>query len=122
MYRELAEEVGLACEDVEVMSNTRGWLRYRLPERFIRRHSKPICIGQKQIWFILRLLADESNVRFDLTDHPEFDGWRWVDYWRPTREVVHFKRGVYIRVLREFAPLLGYQVHDSASNRRRNKR
>ena len=122
MYRELTEEVGLDCEDVEIIANTRGWLRYRLPERFIRRHSKPICIGQKQIWFILRLVADESHVRFDLTDRPEFDSWRWVDYWRPTREVVHFKRNVYIRVLREFAPLLGQEVAEPKAERHRQKR
>ena len=122
MYRELTEEIGLFAEHVEVIAKTRGWLRYRLPQRFIRRHSKPICIGQKQVWFILKLVADESCVRFDLTDHPEFDSWRWVDYWWPTREVVHFKRGVYIRVLREFAPLLGHEVPVSQLNHRRNKR
>ena len=75
----------------------------------IRRHSKPVCIGQKQVWFLLKLQAEESDFRFDLTDHPEFDLWRWVDYWDPVNEVVHFKRAVYARALQELAPLLGYE-------------
>ncbi|MEW8587371.1 MAG: RNA pyrophosphohydrolase, partial [Candidatus Thiodiazotropha sp.] len=54
MYRELREEVGLKAEQVEMMGATRNWLRYRLPERYIRRHREPLCIGQKQIWFLLR--------------------------------------------------------------------
>ena len=112
MYRELAEEVGLGPEDVEGIGSTRGWLRYRLPKRLIRRNSKPVCIGQKQVWFLLKLVGDETQVRLDHTDHPEFDHWRWVEYGYPAREVVHFKRDVYTRALRELGPLLGYQDHE----------
>ncbi len=67
MYRELNEEVGLTPEDVETLGVTEGWLRYRLPQRFVRREQSPLCIGQKQRWFLLRLLADPSQVRFDAT-------------------------------------------------------
>ncbi len=105
LYRELYEEIGLHPHHVEVLGATRGWLRYRLPPRYIRRHCRPVCIGQKQVWFLLRFLGEESDVRLDCTDHPEFDCWRWVD-WRPAREVVSFKRGVYRRALKELAPLL----------------
>ncbi|ACL73493.1 RNA pyrophosphohydrolase [Thioalkalivibrio sulfidiphilus] len=106
MYRELAEETGLGPEHVEVIGKTRDWLRYRLPKHLIRRHSNPVCIGQKQIWFMLRLVGDETCVRLDSVQPAEFDSWRWVDYWRPMREVVFFKRHVYRRALRELAPLL----------------
>ena len=112
MYRELTEEVGLSENHVEVIGATRGWLRYRLPKRLIRRNSKPLCIGQKQVWFMLRLLADESEVKLDLTSHPEFDHWRWVDYWRPVKDVVHFKRNVYQRALKELAPLIGLEAQN----------
>ncbi|HHH36538.1 MAG TPA: RNA pyrophosphohydrolase [Gammaproteobacteria bacterium] len=104
MFRELREEIGLAPEDVEIVARTRDWLRYRLPKRLVRRHSKPVCIGQKQIWFMLNLTAEESKVRFDLTEEPEFDYWRWIDYWSPLKEVVAFKRDVYKRALKEFEP------------------
>ena len=106
MFRELAEEVGLRPEHVQVIGCTKGWLRYRLPKRLIRRGGKPICIGQKQIWFLLRMLGGEETVRLDLSERPEFDHWQWVDYWYPLRAVVPFKRHVYWRALYELAPLL----------------
>jgi putative (di)nucleoside polyphosphate hydrolase len=106
LFRELEEEVGLQPHDVEIIGCTRNWLRYRLPQRLIRYHRKPLCIGQKQIWFVLRLIGDESHVRFDCCDRPEFDHWRWVDYWHPLSEVVPFKRRVYELALKELAPLI----------------
>jgi putative (di)nucleoside polyphosphate hydrolase len=101
MYRELEEEVGLGPDDVELLGVTRDWLRYRLPDKYVRRHSKPLCIGQKQRWFMLRLLAPEDRLRFDVGDKPEFDRVRWVDFWRPVNEVIYFKRRVYARALHE---------------------
>ena len=101
MYRELREEVGLDPAQVEVLGSTRTWLRYRLPERFIRRHCNPLCIGQKQRWFMLRLVSSDERLRFDLADEPEFDRVRWVDFWRPVNEVIYFKRRVYARALHE---------------------
>ncbi len=106
MFRELDEEIGLSPVHVEIMGCTRRWLRYRLPKRFIRRHSRPVCIGQKQIWFLLRAKCTENEFCLDTTPKPEFDDWRWVKYWQPVREVVYFKRQVYSRALEELAPLL----------------
>jgi putative (di)nucleoside polyphosphate hydrolase len=105
LYRELEEEVGLKKEDVEIISCTRGWLRYRLPQRLLRKDNKPLCIGQKQKWFLLQMLADDSEVSFNNNgDKPEFDHWRWVSYWYPLGQVVPFKREVYRRALKELAP------------------
>ena len=109
MFRELFEELGLRSEHGEVSGSTRGWLRYTLPRRYMRRRSNPVCIGQKQIWFLLRLLGNDSSVRLDLSEKPEFDHWKWVNYWRPSREVIFFKRHVYRRALKELAPLLELQ-------------
>ena len=106
MFRELEEEIGLLSEHVEVLGSTRGWLRYRLPKKYIRHEQQPVCIGQKQVWFLLRLIGEERHVRLDLNDKPEFDHWRWVDYWYPLNEVVSFKRKVYKRALNELAPLV----------------
>ena len=104
MYRELEEEVGLHHEDVKILGITQDWLRYRLPNKFIRRNSPQLCIGQKQRWFMLRLVSSDSNVRFDLCDQPEFDRIRWVNFWRPVNEVIYFKRRVYARALHELGP------------------
>ncbi len=106
MHRELHEELGLLPDDVEIIAQTQDWLRYRLPRHMLRRDSRPLCIGQKQIWFLLRLVGDETRVHFDATDQPEFDGYRWVDYWLPVSEVVSFKRRVYRLALSEFARLI----------------
>jgi putative (di)nucleoside polyphosphate hydrolase len=106
MFRELEEEVGLLPPQVELIGSTRGWLRYRLPKRFIRRQCRPLCIGQKQRWFLLKVLCEESDFCLDRNPKPEFDRWQWVHYWRPVNEVVYFKRNVYGRALEELAPLL----------------
>ncbi len=103
LFRELHEEVGLEPHDVEVLAGTQQWLRYRLPRQFVRRRSRPLCIGQKQRWFLLRMVGGEDRLRFDVTPKPEFDAWRWVDYWTPVREVIYFKRLVYARALGELA-------------------
>lgn len=99
--RELREEVGLEPADVEIIASTSRWLRYRLPSHLIRQRSQPVCIGQKQRWFLLRLLTDCSRIRFDLGDKPEFDNYCWVDYWQPAEQVVSFKRKVYRKALTE---------------------
>jgi len=101
MFRELEEEVGLGQCDVEILGVTQDWLRYRLPDKFIRRNSAQRCIGQKQRWFMLRLVSSDDNVRFDMSDKPEFDRIRWVNFWRPVNEVIYFKRRVYARALNE---------------------
>jgi len=106
MYRELWEETGLQAEHVEVLGRTRYWLRYKLPERFVRKNSMPLCIGQKQIWFMLRLLSDESMVRFDCGQKQEFDNYKWVDFWYPLKDVVYFKRRVYRKAMDELGTIL----------------
>jgi putative (di)nucleoside polyphosphate hydrolase len=103
LYRELHEEVGLAADTVRVVASTRGWLRYRLPRRYLRKGQKPLCIGQKQKWFLLHLLADDAAVRFDRHEKPEFDNWQWVSYWYPLSQVISFKREVYRSALKELA-------------------
>lgn len=104
LYRELTEEVGLTKEDVQIMGCTRGWLRYRLPRRMIRHDSHPVCVGQKQKWYLLKLTTDDSKINVRLGDKPEFDGWRWVSYWFPLGKVVAFKRDVYRRAMSELSP------------------
>jgi putative (di)nucleoside polyphosphate hydrolase len=105
MYRELREETGLLPDHVQLLGNTPGWLRYRLPKRYQRSYSKPLCIGQKQVWFLLRFLGNDHHVRFDCSEHPEFSDFRWVDFWYPAENVITFKQRVYRKALSLLEPL-----------------
>ena len=103
LYRELNEEVGLQVSDVEIVAKTKGWLRYRLPKKMIRHNSLPLCVGQKQKWYLLRMLSEDTKVSLNSSENPEFDQWQWVSYWYPLGQVVSFKREVYRRAMKELS-------------------
>ncbi|MDX2346722.1 MAG: RNA pyrophosphohydrolase [Legionella sp.] len=105
MIRELQEEVGLEANDIKILGVTRRWLKYRLPKQYLRHGTTPLVIGQKQKWFLLRLVASEQKIRLDLSDSPEFDSWRWIDYNEPQEQVIFFKRQVYCQALKELEQL-----------------
>jgi putative (di)nucleoside polyphosphate hydrolase len=111
MYRELHEEVGLLPEHVRILARTRDWLRYEVPEHFIRRDARGHYKGQKQIWFLLQLTGRDSDMNLRATDHPEFDAWRWNEYWVPLEWVIEFKRDVYQMALTELARFLPRMNH-----------
>lgn len=106
MLRELHEEVGLLPEHVEIIGRTRNWLRYTVPEHWIRREWRGSYKGQKQIWFLLKLVGRDCDVSLRATNHPEFDAWRWNDYWVPLENVIEFKRDVYKQALGELSRYL----------------
>ncbi|HPU52566.1 MAG TPA: RNA pyrophosphohydrolase [Burkholderiaceae bacterium] len=106
MFRELHEEVGLYPEHVRIIGRTREWLRYEVPTQWVRREWRGHYRGQKQIWFLLRLVGRDTDVHLRATDHPEFDAWRWNEYWIPLESVIEFKRDVYRQALDELARFL----------------
>ncbi len=106
MYRELTEEIGLLRKHVRILGRTRDWLRYEVPEQWIRREWRGAYRGQKQIWYLLRLVGRDTDVSLRASDHPEFDAWRWSEYWIPMENVIDFKRDVYKLALTELAPFL----------------
>lgn len=106
MFRELKEEVGLDKEDVKVLGVTKRWLKYKLPHQYIRHGSFPLVIGQKQKWFLLKLTVPSQKIRLDLSDSPEFDSWKWIDYAEPSEQVIFFKRQVYAEAMKELSHFL----------------
>lgn len=106
MFRELHEEVGLRPEHVRIIGRTRDWLRYEVPKQWVRREWRGTYKGQKQIWFLLRLVGRDTDISLRASEHPEFDAWRWSSYWVPLESVIEFKRSVYERALNELSRLL----------------
>ncbi|MBS1171203.1 MAG: dinucleoside polyphosphate hydrolase [Proteobacteria bacterium] len=115
MYRELFEEIGLRPEHVRILGRTRGWLRYDVPKQWVRREFRNTYRGQKQIWFLLRLVGRDCDVCLRASDHPEFDAWRWSEYWFPLDVVIEFKRQVYEQALTELSRLLFRGVRSRTS-------
>jgi putative (di)nucleoside polyphosphate hydrolase len=118
MYRELHEEVGLLPEHVRIIARTREWLRYDVPQNWVRREWRGHYRGQKQIWFLLRLVGKDTDVHLRASDKPEFDAWRWHDYWIPLETVIEFKRDVYRQALDELSRHLFGQPRGARSHRR----
>ena len=107
LYRELEEETGLLAKHVELIGRTSDWLRYEIPKKFLRGHpSRPRCIGQKQIWFLLKFIGKDDDIALDSTDHAEFDSWCWTDYQETSDKVISFKSTVYQQALSELMPLV----------------
>ena len=117
MYRELREEVGLEPGHVKILGRTRDWLRYHVPARWLKRDWRGNYRGQKQIWFLLRLVGRDCDVCLRTSTKPEFDAWRWNEYWVPMEAVIEFKREVYQKALEELARYLrrhGYRQRHAA--------
>ena len=106
MYRELEEETGLKREHVQILGRTKGWLHYHVPNHWIKREWRGTYKGQKQIWYLLRLTGRDHDIRLRASTHPEFDAWRWHDYWVPLDSVIEFKRDVYRQALQQLVRFL----------------
>tara|TARA_A100001011_G_C14165099_1_gene779974 strand:+ start:402 stop:920 length:519 start_codon:yes stop_codon:yes gene_type:complete len=113
MYRELGEEVGLEKVHVALIARTKYWLRYEVPAKWLRPDRRRGYKGQKQIWFLLRFLGDDTNVSLQNCAHPEFDAWKWDKYWVPLKSIIEFKRNVYRSALVELAPYLNSSSIDA---------
>tara|TARA_B100000035_G_scaffold84614_1_gene71101 strand:- start:665 stop:1165 length:501 start_codon:yes stop_codon:yes gene_type:complete len=116
MYRELYEEVGLKKNDVLIIGRTKEWLKYELPKKYQRKTNNQLCVGQKQIWFLLKLASDEAFINLNVSKKPEFDGWRWVSKQEPLDLVINFKKNVYEMAINELMPLLDLSERQKYKN------
>jgi len=106
MYRELQEETGLLAQHVKILGRTRDWLHYNVPTHWVKREWRGTYRGQKQIWFLLRLVGRDSDISLRASGHPEFDAWRWHPYWVPLESVIDFKRDAYRLGLEQLSAFL----------------
>ncbi|MBI3903086.1 MAG: RNA pyrophosphohydrolase [Nitrosomonadales bacterium] len=116
MYRELHEEVGLQPNHVQILGRTREWMRYDVPQQWTKREWRSNYKGQKQIWFLLRLVGRDCDVSLRASGHPEFDAWRWIEYWVEMDSVIEFKRDVYRMALNELARFLPAPRHPARND------
>jgi len=103
--RELEEETGVAPDLVELLGETREWLRYDLPPNLADRVWRGRYRGQEQKWFAARFLGTDADIDI-WTAHPEFSDWRWSPADELCAHAVSFKRALYEAVIEEFRPLL----------------
>jgi len=101
--RELKEEIG--TDRAEIVGETRFWLRYDVPAEISGGLWAGRFRGQRQKWFAMRFLGDDSDIDPAATEHPEFDAWEWVAPEQLPELIVPFKRALYLDVLAEFRAL-----------------
>jgi putative (di)nucleoside polyphosphate hydrolase len=106
MFRELFEEIGLQKNDIAILGKTKKWLKYDLPKKYQRKTNNQLCVGQKQIWFLLRLISNDQSINLCTSKNPEFDAWDWVSEKKPLEIVISFKKNVYIKALNELLPII----------------
>ena len=91
-YRELEEETSI--KNVELIQEIDGTTTYELPKHLLGIIWKGKYKGQKQKWFLMRYLGEDSEINIK-THKPEFLEWRWIDLDMITEVVVDFKLHVY---------------------------
>jgi putative (di)nucleoside polyphosphate hydrolase len=101
VLRELREEIG--TDAAEILGEHEGWLQYDLPAELVGKAFKGRYRGQRQKWFALRFLGQDSDIRLDADPHPEFDAWKWVELADIPALAVAFKRTIYERLAQDFA-------------------
>ncbi|MGE4482537.1 RNA pyrophosphohydrolase [Acidocella sp.] len=102
VLRELKEEIG--TDKADIMAEHPDWLLYDLPPHLLGVAWKGKYRGQRQKWYALRFTGTDADIRLDADAHPEFEDWRWVHLHELTALAVAFKRDIYERLARDFAP------------------
>lgn len=98
MKRELEEETGI--KNIKILKEVNGWSEYELPDYLLGKVWRGKYRGQKQKWFVVRFLGNDSEINLK-TSKPEFIEWQWLNIENLTEVIVHFKRKVYEKLLPE---------------------
>jgi putative (di)nucleoside polyphosphate hydrolase len=102
--RELKEEIG--TDKAEIIRIHDKILRYDIPPNVRARISwGSKYAGQDQTWVALRFTGNESDIKLDADDHPEFARYQWVPLADVPKLIVPFKIETYKEVVKAFADL-----------------
>ena len=113
VLRELQEETGINQDSVEIIASTQEYLKYDYPKSVIQELNVKKTwrfAGQQVQFFLVRYHGTDENIDVQNVPKPEFDTWKWAEYWEPVRIVVEFKRAMYRRALKELAHNLQFEV------------
>ena len=99
--RELEEETGINSSKVVILAETQNWIPYELPPDLIPKLWNGKYRGQKQKWFLMRFLGEDTDIDIE-TEEPEFSSWKWIAPSALPDAIVPFKRDVYVAVLEAF--------------------
>jgi putative (di)nucleoside polyphosphate hydrolase len=99
--RELEEETGINSSKVVILAETQNWIPYELPPDLIPKLWNGKYRGQKQKWFLMRFLGEDTDINIE-TEEPEFSSWKWIAPSALPDAIVPFKRDVYVAVLEAF--------------------
>lgn len=105
MFRELKEETGIDESDVRIIQKSSGHYYYNLPYKLQKKFWGGKYLGQKQRWYLVEFIGDESEISVETQD-PEFSDWKWIPNADIIGAIVAFKRDLYQDVIDEFAKSL----------------
>ena len=98
MRRELKEETSI--QNIKILKQIDQWFEYELPKNLLGIIWKGKFRGQKQKWFVVRFVGNESEINLK-TKHPEFIEWKWIKLDDLTKVIVDFKKDVYKKLVVE---------------------
>ena len=103
MKRELIEETSI--KSIKILKEIEKMYQYELPENLVGIIWKGKYRGQKQKWFITRFLGEENEINLK-TKHPEFINWKWIEPQKLPEIIVHFKKDLYLKLLKEINSII----------------
>ena len=113
VLRELKEETGIDQKSVEILGTTQTYLQYDYPPSVMQELNVSKTwryAGQQVQFFLIRYFGSDEDINVQDVPKPEFDAWKWVDYWEPLRLIVEFKRDMYDRAMTELVAYLRFEV------------
>lgn len=100
-FRELKEETG--TDKAKIIKIAEEKIHYEIPEDVRARLPwGDQYRGQEQTWIAMRFTGQDSYIRLDAWDHPEFAQWQWIALEDTLDKIVPFKRDVYTRIIELF--------------------
>ena len=103
--RELYEVTSILEKSVDVIKESKNWIKYYLPKELVPMLWSGRFVGQRQKWFLMRFNGKDEEININ-TLKPEFSKWRWCTRQDLVKYIVPFKRKTYELITEEFKQYL----------------